>query len=1678
MDNNTEDFFKERGYAVTPSQEMGIPSSNDTIANALPTFDNMNPVDQLQQDLQSRQMDFVKKSIRQDAMKLSFADKQNIKQGSVQSILGGLKDNRLSLTEFDVDVDEVYTKLNDGTYIPKFDNYVSGTNNEQRLAQQQSGWEQALNGVTKGIAKTALNILDGTVGTVVGLSNGISEGSMASVYNNNFSQWIDDVNTKLDFQLPNYYTQEQKNMNFLESMGTTNFWANDFLGGMSFMLGTIGSEAIWAVATGGSSLATTLPRMTLKAGAVGLAKTVGKSSAREFYKNSLKILKAYNRTIPVSQGAKIFNNARFLYTSAGYEAGVEARHSLDESLESFIHSYESTLGRRPNVEEYSEFMKSAVDSSNSVFKANVALVGASNIAQFGSYFGVGTGVNKALSKVLGKTFGLGVTKTVDGTGKLVYEALKPSRLQRIVGNTLDVLKAPLIEGVIEEGGQGVITRTSKNWLASRFNPDALRDNYSLIESAGDAFSESYGTKEGFKEIGLGMLIGFVGGANRRGATGQRTPFNVGQYSSQVQANENLANNLNLADARMTTAQKNLLDRLVLTNQFNTFVNKSKKESDEGNLFQSSVDWDTAQYTKMLLESSADMLDDSVQDFTRVVEAMPSDELRNNYNLTDTQITDYKEALIGNYTENVSLFQQSSEIAEAVNPSGFDLGIDKKDFTQELGLNIYLGIKSAQRANEVADSIDELIGTNGIASALKLYTNLDKKAKRRAEKIVGLEDTITTLEQEYAVLEQEFANSNMNKPARTEANQQVSTKADVNQGRRDKVFKQLTKTRQELSDLQGKLENRFYKSKFAFGGNLNVFKDFSSDEALITDLDLRNSVLELKKLDTYKGLLREQNPKAAEALDTLLDEYLKNVKAFRDFNLVYEQMADPRFARDNYKGIFGLFKNQGASFDDSNYESSELDVTTQAFNTFMEVNKDNLSESQKFTLNTLHRMSTAFHLNLSIDNLVETVDSIDNEIWQEFNETQDVSDDIKNNIANKLSKGEILSEREQTIYESKELEINQIKDDLMLNMGDSLEVLTRPSTPKESEFTLVGRLKNIINSIKDSKQYLDNFEVGDIREEDIPTNKDYKDYNDLFQEQLNGNITPKKQERLNTLKTKINEWGKLEGTLVDKNITLADLMEQVIVLENQISSREDVLPSLIDLNDLLDDIDFKVIERGGNYDNLQSYDKVMVMKDNLGFFNISNINLNGILDIISKDLNFVVEKGGKILDKNKDYWDINSIEEGQRYVVKYEINGVTEKLILRIGRGNNILVGDDTKNKLNTLTSLKIAPSNNLPTNYQPLLRQVEIDGFMKLIPVDSNFTFEDNLKINNDAIFNLKPNDLLYLEVSTKDSYNKKLLNNYNKAEGIKKEEALKKLEESLVIYLKDKQNNFIGVHKKTGGIESLTDSNYIKLNEVRKLAVKRVLEENFMENQTLDLGMSIPVSRVYPGHPNLNIVDKNGKVFVEGIPFNDKSMESIQDIGYIEDGKVILKNDISDYSIYPYASNIVRDNKYKGKKVPVVVLKFNNNLLVYPVNLNSLEVDLSVQIDDLVSSNLSTQNKILELNKLIIQYDLDVNKNGFTFDNYNVEHLEQVKQLLTQKNDYFDVVKWFSDDITLEDILREQVNINIDLLNKPFHSPKVKTLISQVNGMDSSSLLDINIEENLNDEFIQDIRNVQDENC
>ena len=527
--------------------------------------------------------------------------------------------------------------------------------------------------------------------------------------------------------------------------------------------------------------------------------------------------------------------------------------------------------------------------------------------------------------------------------------------------------------------------------------------------------------------------------------------------------------------------------------------------------------------------------------------------------------------------------------------------------------------------------------------------------------------------------------------------------------------------------------------------------------------------------------------------------------------------------------------------------------------------------------------------------------------------------------------------------------------------------------------------------------------------------------------------------MNELRDKINQWGSLEGTFFNEDFTLSDILEQISYLESN-SSNNIISQSFTDLNDLLDREFQNTIEKGRNYDIAQTYENVIVQKTDKDGYILTNIDLNGLLDEIGVES---VTRGKDVLNKKENGWDIKSYKENDRFVITF---GDNSTMTIRIGSRGRLILSEPSRDTLEKNTGIKLLSAKGTPRNFNYALKEIiDVNGEEKLVPISTNF-----ISMDNQAVQDLKKGDILFMEVDLEDPHNKKILNEY------KKDKNVKKLQNSLVISLKTNKNKLVGILK---GVETDVvvgkNTNLEKLVSIRDTATKRVLD-NLTEGSTVvDVGIRVPVENSYLGFPNLNITKKG----VQNLPFTKESIKKVKDIGYILNNKIYLKNGNSTFESYPFLTNILKDGdaKYFNKKIPIVVFDFNGKNIGYPLVLNENLVDLSEDFNSIINGNLRVNDKIIEINKLLNRANIDVKKFGITFDNYNETKLQEVQTILSNVNEVGDISRWLDSNINMEDILMNDVSINIDITDRPFHSPKIRLNLKDdnVKGLDSEALVE-----------------------
>lgn len=1099
--NNNNDMgnvMRDQGYYVpTPS----IPSpmiSGDNISS-IPIPVGMSSSSDMDNDVLSREgsrsipslVEGIKKSVE-----TSYHDDVRARNSLFQMINEvGIPKGNYDITGSRINLRDSRYRLSTGEWIPKYENYINNIDNDDRLSRSQSGWEKTYRGLGKFIYKSALYGIGGVGQSVYGLKELVTKGTLSAMYDNSFARWLDDMDKRGDYTLNHYYSKEERDAGFLKSMFTTNFWTNDLLSGAAFTAGAILSSYAFA----GAGLMNAA-RMGARVGAT-VARLGRAASATKSGFNSML------RAARVGRGiGKGLDNLTFIGTSTLWEASVESRSGLMESEENFKQAYRNAYGREASYEELMRFRNDNVDAANTIFAANIGILTLSNIAMFGDMFGMDLGVDKFIKRNI---FGVGAERMDNGT----LRAITPKKWQKIAGNTFNIIKRPVSEGLYEEGLQGVASKSAEDWVESRYNPMAIRQNIGYMEAIKNGFKETYGSNQGWKEIGIGMIIGSVMGGKTFGG--------IKEWSQDMSRNKGMVEAYNANAGALTEAAVRAIRGSMALNAQLSGVDTSY-ESD-GRII--NKDFSDAVFNRLRYDSEMGMLDDTKENFRTVVESIPNSDIASDMNMTDEQVNEYKADLVNEFNKKVDNFTMANRFADSLTE-----GIPNRSFNAYISNMVYNGIEAKDNLNDITNQLNRIYKT-GIGDALDIYSHLNPDSSKALEKLRKLTNDIRKMERNILNTQQKVASK--------EAIESDKTKLAEENDRLLKLTEERIALERKLSTL--------------------INSDVDISKLSLNDNDSKISVSDL--MAAYETIVDFENAVSTRGVDNhkeamaLLSEYRHNLVAYKNINESLRRMRDRRFIRAQERGFMKILSNAwGKTYeeDDSKYdfrntdnpEANALYANDQAID---KAYQDGLiGEDEAFMFKTYNHMIAR-----SMENEIKADES---NIVERVPDDEDIinpSDDRANDIAIKIWNGneDILSPREKQIYDNNKDRINN----LVKGFGDN--PIARINRAK----SMIDRLKindNVSDNIKDNIDDIIDMNINGLDQDQVK--EAIKTYNDLMNEADNGNEVD--QDKLNETIDIINnysdgpllqfvEWMRLydNGSIAvkdyDKSIPMGDVLTE-------------------------------------------------------------------------------------------------------------------------------------------------------------------------------------------------------------------------------------------------------------------------------------------------------------------------------------------------------------------------------------------------------------------------------------------------------------------------------------------------------------------------------------------------------
>lgn len=1469
---------------------------------------------------------------------------------------------RFNLTGPEISLEDSRYRLSSGTWIPKYESYIPGVDNDTRLSRSQGRTEKWMRGLGKFVGKAALYGLGGVIQPFYGIYAGVSRGNFNAVFDNDFTRWLDDQDKKMDYGLAHYYNREERDMNFLQSMTTANFWSNDFLSGLAFTAGAMLSSAVYS----GAGLMN-LARTGARAG-VALAR-IGKAAS-----DTKKAFGVYLRAARTGRRiGKGLDTLAFFGASTSWEASVEARSMLMEAEENFRQSYRNAYGREVPYEELMKFRADNANAANAVFAANVGILSLSNIVMFGDMFGMDLGVDKFIKRNI---FGVGAERMDNGT----LRAITPKKWQKVAGNTFNIIKRPVSEGLYEEGLQGVASKSAKDWVESRYNPMAIRQNIGYMEAIKNGFKETYGSSQGWKEIGIGMIIGSI--------MGGKTIGGIKEWSQDISRNKGMVEAYNANAGALTTAAVRAIRGSMALNAQLSGIDTSY-ESD-GRII--NKDFSDAVFNRLRYDSEMGMLDDTKENFRTVVESIPNSDIASDMNMTDEQVNEYKADLVNEFNKKVDNFIMANRFADSLTD-----GISNRSFNAYISNMAYNGLEAKDNLNDIANQLRRIYNTD-IGPALDIYSRLNTDSSRDLEELRKLTDDIQRMEKNILRLQQSVASKDA-----LESDKAKLVKEN------DRLLK-LTEDRIALErKLTTLINSEADISKLFLNRNDSRISAADLMAAYDTIADFEN-VVSIRGVDNYK-----------EAM-ALLSEYRHNLVAYKNINESLRRMRDRRFIRAQERGFMKILSNVwGKTYeeDDSKYDfrntdnpdANDLYANDQAID---KAYQDGLiGEDEAFMFKTYNHMIAR-----SMENEIKTDEG---NIVERVPDDEDIinpSDDRINNIAIKIWNGneDVLSPRERQIYDNNKPRV----DSLVNGFGDN------PISRINKARSIIDRLKihdNIYDNIKDAVDDIVDMNINGLDQDQIK--EAIKTYNDLMNEADNGNEID--QDKLNEAIDIINNYS--DGPLLQ-------FVEWMRLYDNGSIAVKDYDKS-IPMGDVLTESEPGTSTGRTEVNAAQNPVVLMAQKREIGgvmYYEVGGMRLDRFMDSLGlKRSDATDTDNGRVMDFT---------------------NGTDIFTVIESDNHSRWMISEDDAQAFENATGVILGRQTALSTSIWFMVYRKGQDG--SIVPYYTGDTFgSNNESVNQEAVANLRKDNIVRFKMDMSDPYTKELYDKYNSLNAVdpnsdETKSAYRELVDNMVIKIVDSDGNFVSVLKANDPDSKGSNA------DLRSRAFELYRDNIGSVTGEIDIPFVGTVTSVLPGRPNFSVSDDNGTLMVSENDFTNETVGKVESVGYIENGEVTMRDDIK-YNIFPFCTAIVRDKygDYKDSRIPVVAIKTGNGRnYLYPVRLKNQDISSfssmigsmadriteglggGVSIDDIMDLNNAIARSGLDNKTYMIPLagDVDVIKN----------RLKAVKEAASRMPMTADVRGWIGDSRTKEDILMNDVTINIDLNNDPFIAPKFRMSIKE----------------------------------
>jgi hypothetical protein len=385
-----------------------------------------------------------------------------------------------------------------------------GTDPEEMAARQQEWTDKWGNSIAKFAGTAATTFVSGTAGLLWGIGSAAANWNFSSLIKNDVTEAMDQTMKEFDDYAPNYYTQNERDAEFLSSdnLLTANFWGDKVFKNLGYSIGSLGGGLAWskvfkmigatnALVKAGKGLETATALET----AMTNVPKVQKFAALESTLNTLG-----QKYIKSPLGSVLSDADRVLTSTMGTfgEASMEGLQNMNSFRDNAIEEYRNKYGFTPTGSDLAEIDAYSQKIGSYTWGMNTLLLSATNYIQLPKILNSSRKGERAMINDIGQAEVGGAFSKMVPANKALDIYSKAKGLGRFLFSGTEAF---------EEGAQYAIQIGTDDYFKRAYtNKQDLKSFLSTMNGVmsnvvNEGVEETLGSKEGLESILIGGLSG-------------------------------------------------------------------------------------------------------------------------------------------------------------------------------------------------------------------------------------------------------------------------------------------------------------------------------------------------------------------------------------------------------------------------------------------------------------------------------------------------------------------------------------------------------------------------------------------------------------------------------------------------------------------------------------------------------------------------------------------------------------------------------------------------------------------------------------------------------------------------------------------------------------------------------------------------------------------------------------------------------------------------------------------------------------------------------------------------------------------------------------------------------------------------------------------------------------------